>query len=252
MTLLATDRHRQFRSRRTAYRRRPRSAGRWLILGSPRFASSPSRSSRRSTLPASTPPGFANWRPILYAYVLWSIALGVGLVLSRGEAGHRALFVLPAVLFILAMAVFPTLFGFYIAFTDWNLSSLTGRKFNGLDNFIQLVHDPFYWNALRQHGLLRAGDRRRICDRLRAGAAAQPGNPGAKVFPRRVPAPVHAEPGRGQLDDRQVDARIPLRPGRATSRACSAGTIPPSSPRPGSRAVYDRGAGRLGLRSRSS
>ena len=80
--------------------------------------------------------------------MLWSIALGAGLILSRGEAGHRALFVLPAVLFILAMAIFPTLFGFYIAFTDWNLSSLTGRKFNGLDNFIQLIHDPFYWNAL--------------------------------------------------------------------------------------------------------
>ena len=95
-----------------------------------------------------TAPGFANWRPVLYAYVLWSIALGAGLILSRGEAGHRALFVLPAVLFILAMAIFPTLFGFYIAFTDWNLSSLTGRKFNGLDNLVQLIHDPFYWNAL--------------------------------------------------------------------------------------------------------
>ena len=95
-----------------------------------------------------TTSGFATWRPVLYAYVLWSIALGAGLILSRGESGHRALFVLPAILFILAMAIFPTLFGFYIAFTDWNLSSLTGRKFNGLDNFIQLVHDPFYWNAL--------------------------------------------------------------------------------------------------------
>ena len=80
----------------------------------------------------ATSLGFANWRPVLYAYIVWWIALGAGLILSRGEAGHRAVFVLPAVLFILAMAIFPTLFGFYIAFTDSKLGfSLTGRKFNG-------------------------------------------------------------------------------------------------------------------------
>src|SRR4029077_4986879 len=33
-------------------------------------------------------------------------------------------------------------------FTDWNLSSLTGRHFSGLDNFRTLLGDPFYWNAL--------------------------------------------------------------------------------------------------------
>jgi multiple sugar transport system permease protein len=46
------------------------------------------------------------------------------------------------------MVVFPILFGLYISFTDWNLSSLTGRKFNGLDNVRQMLSDPFYWNAL--------------------------------------------------------------------------------------------------------
>ncbi len=92
--------------------------------------------------------GFANWRPVLYAYVFWAIAMGVAQVLVRGEQGKRALFVLPAVLFVVSMVVFPLLFGLYISFTDWNLSSLTGRKFNGLDNFRQMLADPFYWNAL--------------------------------------------------------------------------------------------------------
>src|SRR5262245_22094208 len=41
--------------------------------------------------------GFENWRPIAYAYLLWGIALGFGLVRMRGAAGHRSLFVLPAV-----------------------------------------------------------------------------------------------------------------------------------------------------------
>ena len=42
--------------------------------------------------------GFANWRPVLYAYLVLAVALGVAQVLIRGERGQRALFVLPAVL----------------------------------------------------------------------------------------------------------------------------------------------------------
>ena len=92
--------------------------------------------------------GFENWRPVLYAYLLWAIAMGIAQVLIRGEQGKRALFVLPAVLFVVSMVIFPMLFGLYISFTDWNLASVTGRKFNGLDNFRQMLSDPFYWNAL--------------------------------------------------------------------------------------------------------
>ena len=92
--------------------------------------------------------GFETWRPVAYAYLLWSVALGVQLVLSRGERGHQALFLLPALLFTIAMVIFPTFFGLYIAFTDWNLSSLQGRHFNGLDNLRELLADPYFWNAL--------------------------------------------------------------------------------------------------------
>lgn len=95
------------------------------------------------------PLGLRDWRPTLYAYLLWAIALGVGMVMMRGEAGLKALFILPAGLFTVAMAIFPTLFGLSIAFTDWNLASFTGQKLNGFDNLIQLVRDPFYWNAMR-------------------------------------------------------------------------------------------------------
>jgi multiple sugar transport system permease protein len=92
--------------------------------------------------------GFANWRPTLYAYVLWAIALCWGQVLMKGEAGKRVLFVLPAALFVVSMTVFPLLFGILIAFSDWNLSSPDGRQFNGLDNIRQMWADPFYWNAM--------------------------------------------------------------------------------------------------------
>ncbi len=92
--------------------------------------------------------GFDNWRPVLYAYALWGVALGVGQVMVRGEAGMKALFVLPAALFTVAAAVFPTLFGFYIASLDWNLAASGGPHFNDFDNFVQMFHDPYYWNAL--------------------------------------------------------------------------------------------------------
>jgi len=93
--------------------------------------------------------GFSSWQPTLYVYVLFAIALCWAQVLIRGEQGKRVLFVLPAALFVVSMVVFPLLFGLVIAFSDWNLSSPTGRKFNGLDNVRQMWTDPFYWNALR-------------------------------------------------------------------------------------------------------
>lgn len=92
--------------------------------------------------------GFETWRPTLYAYLLWSTALCVSQVMVRGEQGKRALFVLPAALFTVAMVVFPLLFGLSIALSEWNLSSLDGRKFNGVENFVLMWNDPFYWNAL--------------------------------------------------------------------------------------------------------
>jgi len=92
--------------------------------------------------------GFANWQPTLFAYLLFSICLCWSQVLVRGEQGKRSLFVLPAALFVVSLTVFPLLFGLIIAFSNWNLSSPTGRQFNGLDNLRQMWADPFYWNAL--------------------------------------------------------------------------------------------------------
>ena len=46
------------------------------------------------------------------------------------------------------MVIFPTLFGLYIAFTDWNLNAESGHHFNGLDNLRTLWGDAYFWNAL--------------------------------------------------------------------------------------------------------
>jgi multiple sugar transport system permease protein len=95
-----------------------------------------------------TSVGFDNWQPVLYAVVLWCLALGVSLVMTKGESGKKLLFVLPAFLFTVFMVIFPTIFGLYIAFTDWNLSSFAGQHFNGTDNLVQMWHDPYFWNAI--------------------------------------------------------------------------------------------------------
>ncbi|BCH67705.1 sugar ABC transporter permease (plasmid) [Agrobacterium vitis] len=92
--------------------------------------------------------GLVSWRPLLYAYIVWAVALCAAQIMIRGEAGQRAVFVLPAVLFTIAMVVFPTVFGLYIAFTDWNLSAAAGRRFNGIDNLRTLFADFYFWNAL--------------------------------------------------------------------------------------------------------
>ena len=93
--------------------------------------------------------GFTSWQPILYACLLWAAALCWSRVLIHGEYGKRALFVLPAALFVGAMVIFPLIFGVGIALSDWNLSSPDGRQFNGTDNIVQMWNDPFYWNALK-------------------------------------------------------------------------------------------------------
>ncbi len=92
--------------------------------------------------------GFADWRPTMFAFVFWGVALGVSQALERGEVGQQTLFLLPALLFTAAMVIFPTLFGLYIAFTDWNLNAESGHHFNGLDNLHTLWGDSYFWNAL--------------------------------------------------------------------------------------------------------
>ena len=96
----------------------------------------------------ANPFGFANFRPVLYAFLFWSVALGARQAVEYGEAGQQRLFLLPALLFTAAMVIFPTIFGLYIAFTNWNLNAEGGRHLNGLDNLRTLIADPYFWNAL--------------------------------------------------------------------------------------------------------
>lgn len=144
-TTAAAELGRDARDARTAAGRRR--IGNWLIIVSSLVLAGLALN-QAAFSGGVTGTGFSSWMPILVAYALWGVALCIGNVLRDAEGGRRALFVLPALLFTLALVIFPTVFGLFIAFSDWNLSSSGGRRLNGLDNFYQLVADPYFWNAL--------------------------------------------------------------------------------------------------------
>lgn len=57
------------------------------------------------------------------------------------------LFILPALIGFLAFLVWPTLRGIYLSFTTFNL--LTPPRWVGLDNYVRMVNDPIFWNAMK-------------------------------------------------------------------------------------------------------
>ncbi|HEY4807942.1 MAG TPA: sugar ABC transporter permease [Roseiarcus sp.] len=123
------------------------SAGNWIFrLGSAFFVAVAAL--QICSASGVVPIGFGNWQPTMFAFLLWGVALGVSQVLKYGDGGKQTLFVLPALLFTAAMVIFPTIFGLYIAFTDWNLNAQSGHHINGLDNLRTLWGDSYFWNAL--------------------------------------------------------------------------------------------------------
>ncbi|MET0423938.1 MAG: sugar ABC transporter permease [Actinoplanes sp.] len=57
------------------------------------------------------------------------------------------LFIAPALIGFLVFLVWPTLRGIYLSFTSFNL--LTPPEFTGLDNYVRMVQDPVFWNAMK-------------------------------------------------------------------------------------------------------
>ena len=58
----------------------------------------------------------------------------------------RSLFVLPAIIIVLALFVYPIISSFYFSFTNKNLIRPT-YDFVGLDNYIAVLKDKGFWNA---------------------------------------------------------------------------------------------------------
>jgi multiple sugar transport system permease protein len=65
----------------------------------------------------------------------------------RDDTRLAIAFILPALIGFVVFMVWPTLRGIYLSFTKFNL--LTPPEFNGVDNYVRMVQDPVFWNALR-------------------------------------------------------------------------------------------------------
>ncbi len=65
---------------------------------------------------------------------------------ARDDTKVALLFILPALIGYLVFLVWPTVWGIYLSFTKFNL--LTPPEFIGLDNYVRMVKDPIFWNAV--------------------------------------------------------------------------------------------------------
>ena len=65
----------------------------------------------------------------------------------RDDTRLAMAFIAPALIGFAVFMIWPTLRGIYLSFTKFNL--LTPPKFNGLDNYVRMVQDPVFWNALK-------------------------------------------------------------------------------------------------------
>src|SRR5690242_1095428 len=71
--------------------------------------------------------------------------------LTAAQSGSKArartnwtpyIFILPALLIILFISVYPILYGIYLSFTDWYLLKSPDPIWAGLDGYRRLIHDP--------------------------------------------------------------------------------------------------------------
>ncbi len=70
----------------------------------------------------------------------------------KGAGGHGSPvpFLLPALLIVFAVLIFPIVFSLVVSMFDWPLSAGGGeRHFIGAGNYVELVKDKEFWNSLK-------------------------------------------------------------------------------------------------------
>ena len=66
----------------------------------------------------------------------------------RSESTAGWLFILPSFLHLSLFVLFPILFAFYLSLHRWDVLK-PGKPFVGLANYVHVVQDPLFWNALK-------------------------------------------------------------------------------------------------------
>jgi multiple sugar transport system permease protein len=65
---------------------------------------------------------------------------------ARGWSG--LIYLIPFLVLFLLFLVWPTIYGFYLSFTDRNLAGASGPKLVGLANYAEAFGDPLMWRTL--------------------------------------------------------------------------------------------------------
>ncbi len=62
-------------------------------------------------------------------------------------------FVLPVIIILLAISIFPLIYSFYLSLCQWDIGTGAARTFVGARNYLRLFTDSRLWNAMRNTGL---------------------------------------------------------------------------------------------------
>ena len=67
---------------------------------------------------------------------------------SRGmsDIAIRNLFIIPTILFLIVFNIFPLIYSLGYSFTDFRASTNAPANFVGLQNYRELLNDPFIWS----------------------------------------------------------------------------------------------------------
>lgn len=66
---------------------------------------------------------------------------------ARSDVGIAALLLMPSVLFLLLMTIFPMIYSFWLSLRHYNLSRPDLARFVGLRNYRHLLEDDLFWKA---------------------------------------------------------------------------------------------------------
>ena len=61
----------------------------------------------------------------------------------------RYISIIPGVLLLLGLSVFPSIYALVVSFQKWILTDPSGRRFNGLDNYKNILTNPEFWHTLK-------------------------------------------------------------------------------------------------------
>src|SRR5690554_3137270 len=65
-----------------------------------------------------------------------------------GEKSPVLYFIMPALILVAVILIFPLLFAFGISFFNWDLIDESARGFAGFANFVNIFKDKYFWHAL--------------------------------------------------------------------------------------------------------